>query len=1074
VPAGTISSSGNAGQATAAVRRASSSSIGHSLLRGSMPLGAAEEFGERLEGGSEDAAAEALRKHDGVGTTPRSSRDAGARLRESSRSPRARSSAGRRTPSGTSASRTASPSGKPAANATPRQREDSSRGTAARTLRNGRAEGLSTDSPARGSQSPRARRSQLPPMPASDGAVAHDRRSSQASVTSNTSNATSTRSGRPRRMSDASQHSVADVAAAAQSAPRISSDDEPRTASGLPVPPVPPLPKGWEVSRASVSSESAPRPSNGSVAAAPPAPASVAATPSHPPVTAPRGGLTRKWSLSNISNALSRSPSVTFKSEAAKFDSPRLAAGSPTPDVRRPSIASVEPDSPAVASVASSDRLRTSDLLSSPSVSSPASGKNRAPPSPRVRRTPSFFGSKPKQSSEAASLSSLERERTHEDEKPAAVPASGRASRTRSILGFGNLLRSSASRKSVPAAVQAPFPSDADSDALQRTKKDAGKQSSSPRMASFRDMRRTSLMSGSRKRGMVRVVPDLLSTGSPSRAQTLPAAADAHTAQDATLPPMQVAPLPDSPKRATLEASNGNVDLPASRRRLSNSSSATELGRRKVASVTTTAAAPLLPAIAPSPSISLAGVNGDTSPSKLPASRIPRALPLNKSTPARSATVSAAGSHTRRLSGTGPTSTGMAPSMSASKTTSSLASSFGIASDDESAVTETPASSLPVRRVSMSSAKVSDVAAAAGSSSTLVAILNAYAAAKTPTELEGVLRRARIASTSSSLSPSEREVLVSLVARQEQRTKAADGTATTTPRAKLSEGAARTPRTFTSSVSSASFAPAEQTPAPRKVRASLTAASAIARSAREAALSQRITPRTSVASRQSPALSETTQRTSSAASRTSATSPVVADEEERLGDEEMEAYIKRQHAKKVAAGASLEELEKMLNFPEPEPPGRAYSPRQAEAMFGDKLSAYELQEMQEFKEIYFCGTNPAKKPAAPGKPDNNFGYDDERGDYLVVNHDHLAYRYEIIDLLGRGSFGQVLQCKDHKTGRSVAIKLIRNKKRFHHQALVEVKILENLTKWVSAAGSALHAVAHPCRRTRTSSTTSSR
>ncbi|PWN96706.1 kinase-like protein, partial [Tilletiopsis washingtonensis] len=166
-----------------------------------------------------------------------------------------------------------------------------------------------------------------------------------------------------------------------------------------------------------------------------------------------------------------------------------------------------------------------------------------------------------------------------------------------------------------------------------------------------------------------------------------------------------------------------------------------------------------------------------------------------------------------------------------------------------------------------------------------------------------------------------------------------------------------------------------------------------------------------------------------------------------LGDEEMEAYIKRQHAKKVAAGASLEELEKMLNFPEPEPPGRAYSPRQAEAMFGDKLSAYELQEMQEFKEIYFCGTNPAKKPAAPGKPDNNFGYDDERGDYLVVNHDHLAYRYEIIDLLGRGSFGQVLQCKDHKTGRSVAIKLIRNKKRFHHQALVEVKILENLTKW---------------------------
>ena len=29
---------------------------------------------------------------------------------------------------------------------------------------------------------------------------------------------------------------------------------------------------------------------------------------------------------------------------------------------------------------------------------------------------------------------------------------------------------------------------------------------------------------------------------------------------------------------------------------------------------------------------------------------------------------------------------------------------------------------------------------------------------------------------------------------------------------------------------------------------------------------------------------------------------------------------------------------------------------------------------------------------------NNHGYDDERGDYLVVNRDHLAYRYEIKDI----------------------------------------------------------------------------
>jgi dual specificity tyrosine-phosphorylation-regulated kinase 2/3/4 len=58
------------------------------------------------------------------------------------------------------------------------------------------------------------------------------------------------------------------------------------------------------------------------------------------------------------------------------------------------------------------------------------------------------------------------------------------------------------------------------------------------------------------------------------------------------------------------------------------------------------------------------------------------------------------------------------------------------------------------------------------------------------------------------------------------------------------------------------------------------------------------------------------------------------------------------------------------------------------------------------------------------------------------------YRYEVLDMLGKGSFGQVAKCYDHKTGEYVAIKIIRNKKRFHCQAVVEVKILDNLNKWV--------------------------
>lgn len=44
-----------------------------------------------------------------------------------------------------------------------------------------------------------------------------------------------------------------------------------------------------------------------------------------------------------------------------------------------------------------------------------------------------------------------------------------------------------------------------------------------------------------------------------------------------------------------------------------------------------------------------------------------------------------------------------------------------------------------------------------------------------------------------------------------------------------------------------------------------------------------------------------------------------------------------------------------------------------------------------------------------------------------INYSKLVYalRYEILEVIGKGSFGQVIRALDHKTGQHIAIKIIR-------------------------------------------------
>jgi len=164
------------------------------------------------------------------------------------------------------------------------------------------------------------------------------------------------------------------------------------------------------------------------------------------------------------------------------------------------------------------------------------------------------------------------------------------------------------------------------------------------------------------------------------------------------------------------------------------------------------------------------------------------------------------------------------------------------------------------------------------------------------------------------------------------------------------------------------------------------------------------------------------------------------DKDDLAADKVMERLASKRKDFETAA-KEVDELRKRAH------PKDRVTPSQAMQMVN--LNIFERGEIIDFKDVFFCGTRNAKKII--GNADQsatNFGYDDERGDYNIILGDHLAYRYEVVDVLGKGSFGQVVRCIDHKTGGLVAVKIIRNKKRFHQQALVEVNILQKLREWV--------------------------
>ncbi|KAL1862978.1 hypothetical protein VTK73DRAFT_6522 [Phialemonium thermophilum] len=81
-------------------------------------------------------------------------------------------------------------------------------------------------------------------------------------------------------------------------------------------------------------------------------------------------------------------------------------------------------------------------------------------------------------------------------------------------------------------------------------------------------------------------------------------------------------------------------------------------------------------------------------------------------------------------------------------------------------------------------------------------------------------------------------------------------------------------------------------------------------------------------------------------------------------------------------------------------------------------------------------------------PDHSYAsagrVDDDDGHYIVVPDADLTERYQMIRLLGQGTFGKVVQARDRRRGECVAIKIIRSVQKYRDASKIELRVLATL------------------------------
>ncbi|GIZ46829.1 hypothetical protein CKM354_000993800 [Cercospora kikuchii] len=83
-------------------------------------------------------------------------------------------------------------------------------------------------------------------------------------------------------------------------------------------------------------------------------------------------------------------------------------------------------------------------------------------------------------------------------------------------------------------------------------------------------------------------------------------------------------------------------------------------------------------------------------------------------------------------------------------------------------------------------------------------------------------------------------------------------------------------------------------------------------------------------------------------------------------------------------------------------------------------------------------------PSIPDRSKPNEKIDDEDGHYIVQENSKLGERYNLISLLGQGTFGKVVRAVDTRTRKEVAVKIIRAVPKYRDASRIELRVLQTL------------------------------